>query len=177
VIFQDFERYLFSAAENIGFGRSERIDDRDGIEDAARRAGADGFLEELTGKYDALLGPEFIGGSDISIGQWQRVAIARAFFRDANLVILDEPSSALDPDAEAALFDRLRELCAGRAVVVVSHRFSTVTSADRIYVLEGGKVIEHGRHSELLAARGTYARMFRLQAAQYLEGETGTLRG
>jgi ATP-binding cassette subfamily B protein len=168
VIFQDFEQYMFSAAENIGFGRPERINERAAIEEAARRAGADAFLEALTGRYDALLGPEFYGGSDLSIGQWQRVAIARAFFRDANLVILDEPSSALDAAAEAALFDRLRELCTGRAVVVVSHRFSTVTGADRIYVLEAGRVVEHGPHHELLAAGGVYARMFRLQAAQYL---------
>lgn len=176
IIFQDFERYMFSAAENIGFGRSARAGDRPAVEDAARRAGADTFLEALTGRYDALLGPEFIGGSDLSIGQWQRIAIARAFFRDANLVILDEPSSALDAEAEAALFGRLRELCAGRAVVVVSHRFSTVTSADRIYVLEAGTVVEHGTHAELLAKRGTYARMFHVQAAQYLDGESGTLR-
>jgi ATP-binding cassette subfamily B protein len=175
VIFQDFEQYLFSAAENIGFGRSERAGDRPAVEEAARRAGADTFLEALTGRYDSLLGPEFIGGSDLSIGQWQRIAIARAFFRDANLVILDEPSSALDAEAEAALFARLRELCTGRAVVVVSHRFSTVTSADRIYVLDAGKVVEDGTHSELLAKNGTYARMFRVQAAQYLDGERGPL--
>ncbi|MCU1459176.1 MAG: transporter ATP-binding protein [Actinomycetia bacterium] len=177
IIFQDFERYMFSAAENIGFGRSDRLADRGAIEDAARQAGAAAFLEALGGRYDALLGPEFIGGSDLSIGQWQRVAIARAFFRDANLVILDEPSSALDADAEAALFDRLRELCAGRAVVVVSHRFSTVTSADRIYVLDAGRVVEEGTHTDLVAADGAYARMFHLQAAQYLDGDGGTLRG
>ncbi len=176
-IFQDFERYMFSAAENVGFGRSDHLDDRAAIEAAARSAGADEFLEMLRARYDTLLGPEFIGGSDLSIGQWQRVAIVRAFFRNANLVILDEPSSALDPDAEAALFERLRELCTGRVVVVVSHRFSTVTSADRIYVLDRGRVIEHGPHRELLAANGTYARMFRLQAAEYLDGEGGVLRG
>jgi ATP-binding cassette subfamily B protein len=176
VIFQDFEQYMFTAAENIGFGRSDRIDDRAAIEAAAVRAGAAEFLGELSRGYDTLLGPEWVGGSNLSIGQWQRVAIARAFFRDANLVILDEPSSALDPDAEAALFDRLRELCDGRAVVVISHRFSTVTSADRIYVLDAGRVVESGTHSELLAANGTYARMFRVQAAAYLDEYGGVLR-
>ena len=177
VIFQDFERYMFSAAENIGFGRPDRLADRAAIEEAAQRAGADEFLAALSGRYDALLGPEFIGGSDLSIGQWQRVAIARAFFRDANLVILDEPSSALDADAEALLFDRLRALCKDRAVVVVSHRFSTVTSADRIYVLDAGRVVEAGAHATLLAAGGTYARMFHLQASQYLDGDGAVLRG
>ena len=175
MIFQDFERYFFSGAENIGFGRSDQIDDRAAIIEAAQRAGADEFLAALPDGYDHLLGPEFLGGSDLSIGQWQRVAIARAFFRDAELVILDEPSSALDPDAEAALFEALRELCAGRAVVVVSHRFSTVTSADRICVLDAGRIIEQGTHQELMAADGTYARLFRVQAAQYLD-QGGTIR-
>jgi ATP-binding cassette subfamily B protein len=130
-LFQDFEQYMFSGRENIGFGRVDRLDDDGAVVDAAQRAGAHDFLSQLAEGYDSLLGPEFFGGSDLSIGQWQRVALGRAFMRDASLVILDEPSAALDPEAEAALFTRLRELCAGRAVLIISHRFSTVTSADR----------------------------------------------
>lgn len=168
VIFQDFEQYLFSAADNIGLGRVARLDDRDAIVAAAQRAGADTALAHLPDGYDTLLGPEYWGGSDLSIGQWQRVAIARAFFRDAELLIFDEPSSALDAEAEAALFARLRELATGRAVVVISHRFSTVTTADRIYVMEDGRVTESGSHETLIAQAGTYARLFAIQAAQYL---------
>jgi ATP-binding cassette subfamily B protein len=168
VIFQDFEQYLFTAAENIGVGRVANVDDRGAVERAAVRAGADVFLESLDDGYDSLLGPEFIGGVSLSIGQWQRVAIARAFFRDTDLIILDEPSSALDPAAEAALFDRVRELGRDRAVVVISHRFSTVASADRIYVLDEGRVVEAGSHSALMSVDGLYAQLFRLQASAYL---------
>jgi ATP-binding cassette subfamily B protein len=168
-VFQDFERYYFTAAENIGFGRPERLADHGSIVDAALRAGAAEFIELLPASYDTLLGPQFIGGSDLSVGQWQRIAVARAFFRDAEFLILDEPSAALDPHAEAALFERLRELCRDRAVIVISHRFSTVKSADRIYVLDDGGVVEHGSHSALIAQGGLYSRMFTLQASQYLD--------
>jgi ATP-binding cassette subfamily B protein len=168
-LFQDFEQYLFTAGDNVGLGRVESIDDRTSIESAAERAGAASFIRSLPAGFDSLLGPEFYGGSDLSIGQWQRIALARAFMRDASLVILDEPTAALDPEAEAALFERLRELCAGRGVLVISHRFSTVTSADRIYVLDGGRVIEAGTHHELMALGGTYHRLFNLQASQYRE--------
>lgn len=169
VIFQDFENYLFTAGENIGLGRVADFHDEEAIEAAARRAGASEFVESLREGYGTLLGPEFFTGTDLSVGQWQRMAIARAFFRDARLVILDEPSSALDPTAEADLFERLRELCADRAVVVISHRFSTVKGADRIHVLEQGRITETGSHAELLALGGTYAEMFRLQAKNYTD--------
>jgi hypothetical protein len=112
---------------------------------------------------------EFHGGWDLSIGQWQRVALARAFFRDAPFVILDEPTAALDARAESDLFERMRELLAGRAVLLISHRFSSVRSADRIYVLRHGRVVEHGRHEELMALDGLYAELFSLQARQYLD--------
>jgi ATP-binding cassette, subfamily B, bacterial len=166
-VFQDFARYMFSAADNIGLGRWEALGDRDRIATTARRAGAAEFIEGLPRGYDSTLGPQFLGGTDLSVGQWQRVALGRAFFRDADLVVLDEPSSALDPEAEAALFSDLRALCEGKAVLVISHRFSTVAGADRIYVLDEGTVIEHGTHASLLGANGTYARLFNLQASAY----------
>ena len=168
MIFQDFEQYLLPARENIGLGRHERIDDLDGIVDAARRAGADAFIDALPDGYDTVLGREFSGGYDLSIGQWQRVALARAFFRDAPFVILDEPTASLDARAESRLFDRMRELLAGRSVLLISHRFSSVRAADRIYVLDHGKVIEHGSHEQLMEAGGRYAELFTLQAAAYL---------
>jgi ATP-binding cassette subfamily B protein len=114
-----------------------------------------------------MLGPEFEGGSDLSVGQWQRVALARAFFRDAPFVILDEPTAALDPRAEHELFERIRTLLAGRTVLLISHRFSSVRSADRIYVLDHGRVIEHGTHQALVDHRGRYAELFSLQAGAY----------
>ena len=172
MIFQDFEQYLLPARENIGLGRHERIEDLDAIVGAARRAGADPFIDALPDGYDTMLGREFAGGYDISIGQWQRVALARAFFRDAPFVILDEPTAALDARAESRLFDRMRELLAGRSVLLVSHRFSSVRAADRIYVLDGGKVVEQGSHEELMEARGRYAELFTLQAASYLGSRT-----
>ena len=168
-VFQDFTRFYFSAAENIGFGRWQHADDAAAIAKAARQAGAASFLETMPRGYETLLAHQFAGGRDLSVGQWQRVALARAFFRDAALVVLDEPSSALDPEAEAALFAHLRDLCAGKAVLVISHRFSTVASADRIYVLDAGKVIEGGTHRDLLNLDGTYARLYRLQAASFLD--------
>jgi ATP-binding cassette subfamily B protein len=138
VIFQDFERYHLTAADNIGLGRIERADDAEAVRAAARQAGADSFIEELPQGYATLLGPEFVGGTDLSVGQWQRIALARAFFRGAPVVILDEPTAALDPRAEKELFDRIRTLLAGRTVLLISHRFSSVRSADRIYVLDVG---------------------------------------
>jgi ATP-binding cassette subfamily B protein len=116
-----------------------------------------------------MLCREFHGGWDLSIGQWQRVALARAFFRDAPFVILDEPTAALDARAESDLFERMRELLAGRAVLLISHRFSSVRSADRIYVLRRGRVVERGRHEELMALGGLYAELFELQARQYVD--------
>jgi len=172
LVFQDFEPYLLPARENIGLGRHERIDDLDGIVAAARRAGADPFIAALPDGYDAMLGREFSGGYDLSIGQWQRVALARAFFRDAPFVILDEPTASLDARAESRLFDRMRELLAGRSVLLISHRFSSVRAADRIYVLDHGKLIEEGSHEQLMEAQGRYAELFGLQAASYLDSAT-----
>jgi ATP-binding cassette, subfamily B, bacterial len=169
VIFQDFERYLLPARENVGLGRKERIEDLEAIIEAAGRADAHEFLEGLPEGYETMLGREFSGGFDLSIGQWQRVALARAFFRDAPFVILDEPTASLDARAESNLFDRMRELLHGRSVVLISHRFSSVRSADRIYVLHEGRVVEEGSHQELMERDGLYAELFTLQARAYVD--------
>ena len=169
VIFQDFERYLLPARENVGLGRKERIDDVEAILEAAARADAHEFISMLPEGYETMLGREFSGGFDLSIGQWQRVALARAFFRDAPFVILDEPTASLDARAESNLFERMRELLHGRSVVLISHRFSSVRSADRIYVLHDGRVVEEGSHEDLMARDGLYAELFTLQARAYVD--------
>lgn len=171
VIFQDFVRYWLSARENIGIGRVARMGDEDAIKTAARHAGADKFIEAWPERYDALMGPMFEGGKDLSVGQWQRMALARAFFRDAPLIILDEPTASLDARAEAELFERIRTLFKGRSVLLISHRFSSVRSADRIYVMNEGEIIEHGSHEELMQVDGLYAELFNLQAAAYLDSK------
>lgn len=167
-IFQDFAQYHLSAAENITFGRPERDEDLRAVEAAAKRAGAHEVLAGLPHGYRTRLGRQFEGGHELSIGQWQRVALARAFFRDAPLLILDEPTAALDARAEHALFESIRELARGRSVVIISHRFASVRSADRIYVLEAGHVREYGSHDQLMAMHGLYSQMFDLQASAYL---------
>ena len=167
VVFQDFIRYMLSAGDNIALGRHERAADTAGIVRAAEQAGADRDISSLPDGYETLLGPAFIDGTDLSTGQWQRLALARTFFRDAPLVILDEPTAALDAKAEHELFAKIGELFADRSVLLISHRFSTVRSADRIYVLSEGYVVEDGTHSELMARGGTYAELFTLQASPY----------
>jgi len=167
IVFQDFIRYALSAGDNIALGRHEQAQDTAAIVRAAERAGADRDIGGLPEGYQTLLGPAFINGTDLSTGQWQRVALARTFFRDAPLVILDEPTAALDAKAEHELFARIGELFADRSVLLISHRFSTVRSADRICVLNEGCVVESGTHEELVAAGGTYAELFALQASPY----------
>jgi ATP-binding cassette, subfamily B, bacterial len=171
VIFQDFLHYALPARENIGMGRHQRLDDLDAIVAAATQAGTHDTLAKLPQGYDTVLGPEFHGGKELSVGQWQRVALARAFFRDAPFIILDEPTAALDARAEHELFEGIRTLCQGRSVLLISHRFSSVRSADRIYVLEGGKVVESGSHDQLMALGGLYADLFALQAKAYLAAD------
>jgi ATP-binding cassette subfamily B protein len=173
VIFQDFVKYALSAQDNITFGRPEEPFDENRVRSAARIAGAERAIEALPDGYRTPLSRMFAGGHDLSGGQWQKIALARAFYRDSPLVILDEPSAALDPRAEFELFSSLRQLLAGRTALFISHRFATVRNADRIYVLEQGRVVEAGSHEELMTANGQYADLFRLQAAAYLTPGNG----
>jgi ATP-binding cassette subfamily B protein len=171
VLFQDFVHYHLTVSDNIALGRAVLTPVLSRITDAARQAGAHGFLSRLPQGYDTRLGRQFYGGYELSMGQWQKLALARAFFRDASFLILDEPTASLDPRAEHELFQQMRALSHGRSVLLVSHRFSSVRSADRIYVLQGGRVIESGSHDELMALGGHYADLFSLQAAAYLGEE------
>jgi ATP-binding cassette subfamily B protein len=167
VIFQDFLRYSFSAADNIGVGRIEVADDRERIIRAAEQSLADRAITRLPDGYDQMLGRVFAKGQDLSGGEWQKLAIARAYMREAEIIVLDEPTAALDARAEAEVFERFKTLAAGTTAVLISHRFSTVRMADRIVVLADGKVVESGTHQDLLAAGGRYAELFELQAAGY----------
>jgi ATP-binding cassette subfamily B protein len=167
VIFQDFVRYHLTAADNIAVGRIEARDDRARIVAAAERSLADEVIEKLPMGYDQIIGKRFRTGVDLSGGEWQKVAIARAYMRDAELLILDEPTAALDARSEFEVFQRFKELSAGKTAVLISHRFSSVRMADRILVLADGTVEAMGTHAELLAQRGRYAELFELQAAGY----------
>ena len=167
VIFQDFVRYHFTAADNIAIGRIEARDDRARIVAAAERSLADEVIAKLPHGYDQVIGKRFRAGVDLSGGEWQKVAIARAYMRDAQLLILDEPTAALDARSEFEVFERFKELSRGKTVVLISHRFSSVRMADRIVVLVDGAVEAAGTHAELLEQRGRYAELFELQAAGY----------
>jgi ATP-binding cassette subfamily B protein len=167
VIFQDYMRYDMPAADNIGVGRVEALADRDRIEEAARKARADTVVGRLPLGYDQMLGRRFDGGVDLSAGQWQKIALARAYMRDAQVLVLDEPTASLDARAEYEVFQQFSALTRGKMAVLISHRFSTVRMADRILVLGNGRLLEQGSHRELLAAGGQYAELFELQAAGY----------
>ena len=167
VIFQDFVRFSLTASENIAIGRIDHKDERPEIVDAAERSLADSVIEKLPEGYEQMLGRRFDKGVDLSGGEWQKVALGRAYMRDAQLLILDEPTAALDARAEYEVFQRFSELTKGKTAVLISHRFSTVRMADRILVLKGGQQQEIGSHEALLAADGLYAELFQLQAAGY----------
>lgn len=168
IIFQDYVRFMFSASENIAVGNIDRRSDQPLIKDAAEKSLADPVIEQLPQGYDQMLGKRFSNGVELSGGQWQKVALARAYMRDAQLIILDEPTAALDARAEHEVFVRFAELMKGKSAVLISHRFSTVRMADRILFLEYGEMLEYGSHEELLAKGGKYAELFHLQAKGYL---------
>ena len=165
VIFQDFMRYEMTASENIAVGQIEERDNRARIATAARKSLAEAVIRTLPRGYQQMLGRRFEGGVDLSGGEWQKMALARAYLRDAQLLILDEPTASLDARSEHAVFQRFAELTAGKMAVLISHRFSTVRMADRILVLEDGKIAEQGNHDDLIARGGRYSEMFELQAA------------
>ena len=167
VIFQDFMRYEMTARENIGVGRVESEHSQAEIESAAHKSLAESVIAKLPGGYDQMLGRRFESGVELSGGEWQRVALARAYLRDAQLLVLDEPTAALDARSELEVFERFAELTMGKMALLISHRFSTVRMADRIVVLEGGRLVEEGTHPQLMALGGRYASMFEMQAASY----------
>jgi ATP-binding cassette subfamily B protein len=167
VIFQDYVRYQLTVSDNIGFGQIEAVEDRPRIVGASERSGADTVVERLPDGYETQLGRWFRKGRELSGGEWQKIALARAFMRDSEVLVLDEPTAALDAENEAAVFAKFRELTQGKMAVLISHRFSTVRMADRIAVVADGTISELGTHAELLALGGTYAHLFTLQAAGY----------
>lgn len=167
VIFQDFMRYEMTARENIAIGRVESIDDLKLIESAARKSMADATVGQFPQRYEQMLGRRFETGVDLSGGEWQKVALARAYLRDAQLLILDEPTAALDARSEFEVFRRFSELTEGKSALFISHRFSTVRMADRIVVLENGQIVEEGSHDQLSSLGGRYAEMFEMQASSY----------
>lgn len=166
VIFQDFAKYFMTARENIGLGVTTPHD-LAAVIAAAQQSGADEVISRLPQGYDSMLGKWFEGGKELSIGEWQKVALARAFLRDSQILILDEPTSAMDAKAEADLFERFHELTRGRMAILISHRLSTVKMADRIYVIDQGRIVECGTHEELVLHKGTYADLFETQAQYY----------
>ncbi|HEV2659283.1 MAG TPA: ABC transporter ATP-binding protein, partial [Ktedonobacteraceae bacterium] len=167
VIFQDYVNYYLTARENIGVGRIDEIENTELVRSSARKSGANAVIEGLPNGYDTMLGRWFKDGTQLSGGEWQKVALARAFMRDARILVLDEPTSSLDAQAEYEVFEHFKTLTEGKTAIFISHRFSTVRLADRIFVIEHGSVLESGSHEELMALDGRYAQLFSLQAEAY----------
>lgn len=171
-IFQDFIRYDLTVQENIGLGDVERIKQSEAIRQAANKAGIHKLVERLPQGYDTILSRWLVGkdtgaGADLSGGEWQKIALARMFMRDADMLMLDEPTAALDAQAEYDLYSSFVELMAGRTSLLITHRFSTVRMADAVAVLEQGQITEYGSHTELVARKGTYAHLYQMQAERY----------
>ena len=166
ILFQDFNHYEDTVKDNIKYGNTERTEKH--VPHAARSSGAEEFITTFDKEYDQMLGTIFEEGKELSTGQWQKMALARAFFRDAKILILDEPTAAIDAKAEAEIFDRVDKLSKDKTVIIISHRFSTVRNADRIYVIENGSIAESGSHDKLMKKKGKYAHLFTLQAKRYL---------
>jgi len=167
IIFQDYAHYHLTARENIWFGNTTLPPDHERVIAAARQSGADDVISALPHGYETILGKWFEDGEELSIGEWQKVALARAFMRDAQIIVLDEPTSSMDAKAEYEFFKNFRQLVSGRTAILISHRFSTVRMADRIYVLKHGNIIESGTHEELINRQGVYADLFERQAKSY----------
>ena len=166
-LFQDFIKYQFTFKENVYFGNQKKINNMDLLKDAIGKSGADGFVKDLPNEYNQVVGKMFKSGMDLSGGQWQKLALARAFFKNAPILILDEPTSAIDAKAEYEIFEKVQQLQKDKTVVIISHRFSTVRNADRILVLNEGKIIEEGDHSALMKKKGIYEELFNIQAKGY----------
>jgi ATP-binding cassette, subfamily B, bacterial len=166
-VFQDYARYHLTARENIWFGNINLPLDPVQIAAAARQAGTDELIAGLKHGYDTILGKWFEDGEELSIGEWQKVALARAFLRDAQIIVLDEPTSAIDPEAEYEFFEKFHQLAAGRTAILISHRLSTARLGNRIYVLEDARILESGTHDELMRHGGRYAYLFGMQAKHY----------
>ena len=167
VIFQDYAKYYFTAEENIRLGNIDIARGDKEIISAARRSGANEVIQRLPQKYDTILGKMFREGEELSIGQWQKIALARAFLRNSQVIVLDEPTSAMDPQAEYEIFKRFREIIQNQTAILITHRLSTVKMADRIFVMEQGSIVESGNHEELMKSRGVYAHLFDTQAQNY----------
>ncbi len=168
VLFQDFIKYEYSLKDNIYFGKIFEPENLEAIKEAAQMSGASSVAKKLPHHYKQMLGKTFENGIDLSTGQWQKVALARGFLRDAPVLILDEPTAAIDAKAESEIFNKVEHLAKDKTVIIISHRFSTVRNADKIYVIDKGKIKESGSHEELLKQKGTYAELFMLQAKGYL---------
>ena len=167
MLFQDFGRFQLTADDNVRLGAVDHWDDTARRDDASERAGTVEFIDRLTNGWDTQLGTEFDAGTDLSGGEWQRLALARALFRSSRLVILDEPTAALDPRAEADLYRRMRTLAGSSGVLLISHRLASVRYADRIIVMDHGRVVETGTHDQLIAAGGQYHEMYQQQSDAY----------